>query len=303
MIDFGELFAKRGLSLDRLRSFLMIVEAGGIAKAAEGDPTRQSQFSRQVKELEEFFGVALTRRVGKSLEITEEGLRLADISRMQFRELANFHSVHTGGTPALRIGCSASVTQWMLMPRLSALRGVLRGASLDLIQMRSKEVVRAVADGRIDLGVVRRDAVPPHLAEVSIGEIGYSLFGPKRLAPGAEKRDACELLHSLPLVQVLSGGSFEERFADWLEREQIRTNTIARVSSFVAGAEAVLQGIAGAVLPDIAASALQATSLFRMTLPFDYRRELSIVGNLRALDRAGFDSSILQACVTALRTD
>ena len=47
MKEIDALFAAGGLSLERLRSFLAVAEAGSIAKAAKGDPTRQSQFSRQ----------------------------------------------------------------------------------------------------------------------------------------------------------------------------------------------------------------------------------------------------------------
>ena len=72
MNEFARLFTVSGLSLDRLRTFLRVAEAGNLAKAAKGDTTRQSQFSRQIKELEAFFGVALTRRVGRRIEITDE---------------------------------------------------------------------------------------------------------------------------------------------------------------------------------------------------------------------------------------
>ena len=58
MNEFARLFTVSGLSLDRLRTFLRVAEAGNLAKAAKGDATQQSQFSRQIKELEAFFGVA-----------------------------------------------------------------------------------------------------------------------------------------------------------------------------------------------------------------------------------------------------
>ena len=52
---FARLFTDSGLSLDRLRALVEVGAAGSIARAAEGDPIRQSQFSRQIKELEDFF--------------------------------------------------------------------------------------------------------------------------------------------------------------------------------------------------------------------------------------------------------
>lgn len=56
------LLARGGLSLDRLASLVALADAHGISAAARGDPARQSQFSRQLKEFETFFGVALIER-------------------------------------------------------------------------------------------------------------------------------------------------------------------------------------------------------------------------------------------------
>ena len=68
-----DLLQHSGLSLDRLQSFCCVAEAGGVTKAAKGDPARQSLFSRQIKELEEFFGVELMRRSGRGVALTEAG--------------------------------------------------------------------------------------------------------------------------------------------------------------------------------------------------------------------------------------
>ncbi len=53
---FESLFSERGLSLDRLKVLIEVRDAGSIAQAAPGDPVRQSQYSRQLRELSEFFG-------------------------------------------------------------------------------------------------------------------------------------------------------------------------------------------------------------------------------------------------------
>ena len=58
MMD-ASLFSRSGMSLDRLRSFLALADAGGIAKAAPRAPVRQSQLSRQLRGLGDFFGSPL----------------------------------------------------------------------------------------------------------------------------------------------------------------------------------------------------------------------------------------------------
>src|ERR1700722_20343675 len=89
---FESLFDDRGLSLDRLRVLLEVRDAGSLAEAAPGDPIRQSQYSRQLRELSEFFGVKLGRRQGKLLKLTDDGARLAELAREQLRSLQDFRS-------------------------------------------------------------------------------------------------------------------------------------------------------------------------------------------------------------------
>ena len=60
-----------GLSLDRLNSFLQVAEARGLARAAPGDPVRQSQLSRQLKELENALGQVLFDRSSRGFELID----------------------------------------------------------------------------------------------------------------------------------------------------------------------------------------------------------------------------------------
>ena len=287
MEEIDRLFATSGLSLERMRSFLAVVDAGGQSKAAGGDPTKQSQFSRQIRELEGFFGVALTKRVGKHIAITEAGEQLAKLIRLQLRELSHFRESQAGGSPSLTLGCSASISQWVVAPQLPEIRNALRNASIDVIQSRSLELVRAVTDGRIDLGIVRSDAVGDHVSSVTLGEVSYSFFAAKRLAPGSSKRDVQDLLRRLPMVRNLPGGRFDNELTRWLEEEEIEVNVVARVSSFIMAGEMVTQGHGAAILPDIAEKTLERSAVFRKALPLPYRRRFRLIWNSRSLERAG----------------
>ena len=66
----------KGLSLDRLETLSGIVALGGIARAAGGDANRQSLFSRQVAELEAWFGVELLDRSSTPSKPTDAALRI-----------------------------------------------------------------------------------------------------------------------------------------------------------------------------------------------------------------------------------
>src|SRR3954447_18265394 len=90
MDKFPALFAKGGLSLDRLRTLCLVAEAGSLTAAAEGDTTRVSLFSRQLRELESYFGTRLAGRRGKRIALTEDGRALATLAWRAFIELADF---------------------------------------------------------------------------------------------------------------------------------------------------------------------------------------------------------------------
>ena len=67
-----------------------VCSVGSISKAVGGDSVLRSLYSRQLKELEDYFGVELTRRKGRGLVITEKGHTLAQIAREQFQGLSDF---------------------------------------------------------------------------------------------------------------------------------------------------------------------------------------------------------------------
>src|SRR6266446_4547184 len=114
----SQLLQETGLSLDRLQSFCLVAEARGVTKAAKGDPAKQSLFSRQIKELEEFFGAELMRRKGRGVVLTSAGERLHAVAREQFAALSDFKAECRGQPLEIVIGAGESIIQWLLLPRL-----------------------------------------------------------------------------------------------------------------------------------------------------------------------------------------
>lgn len=299
MNQFDRLFAVSGLSLDRLRSFLEVAEAGNIARAAKADPTRQSQFSRQVKELEYFFGVALTRRAGRRIEITAEGHRLAAVIRRHFSELDDFRESMAGRPVSVRLGAAASILEWTVIPKLAACIEALGGATVELEQSRSAEVVRGVADGRLDFGIVREDAVPKEMKRWKLGTIGYALFAPKAAWKKGSGVDSVIKAH--PLADLLPGGQFHEQWSDWLSSKSLRPKVVARVSSFTQLARLIRHAGLAAVLPENAVVEFDAARIHSAPLPWSNERPMVLIANARSLDRAGLrpDASMAVAALLA----
>ena len=301
MNDFDRLFDVTGLSLDRLRSFLRVVEAGNLTKAAQGDVTKQSQFSRQIKELEGFFGVALTRRVGRRIEITEAGHHLALVIRRQFRELDDFREAMAGRSLSVRFGAQGSVIDWLLSPRLEQIRKTLGNALVEMEQLRSLDVVRGVADGRLDFGIVRDNAVPRVGRRWKLGAVGYSVIAANGFWKGGGS--ATDVLRQVPVVELLSDGHFSEAWREWLIREKITPRIVARVSSFTVAARVVQAGHAAAMLPEIAAVDFNPKQFRHAQIDGLKPRSLVLIANTRNLERAGLPGGVETRLAGILRVN
>ena len=69
------------LDLDLLRSFVSVVDAGGLPRAGERVHRTQSTVSQQIRRLEESVGRPPLHRDGKRVTLTEEGERLLSYAR------------------------------------------------------------------------------------------------------------------------------------------------------------------------------------------------------------------------------
>src|SRR5215470_15842414 len=128
---FADLFARRGLSLDRLRAFLAVADAGSIARVAPSDATRQSQLSRQIGELEDYFGQALVERRGRGLVLTAAGEQLAATVREAFAGLREVVAHGAAQPVTATLGAGDSMLNGWLIPVLPALPVSLVVVALD----------------------------------------------------------------------------------------------------------------------------------------------------------------------------
>lgn len=245
---FERLFARRGLSLDRLRTFLEVAAAGGIARAAAGDAVRQSQFSRQIGELEAFFEVELVVRQGRGLQLTEAGRALAAVAREQMLGLEDFRAHCEAAPRTFRIGAGDSLLQWVIVPQLARFQELFPRTEVQLLNLRSSEIARRLGDLRLDFGLARSSIIRAPLRGVPVGEVRYGLFIPCGLWPGG-KVDERRLMRELPWVTLGSDGEFMAQVEAAAARQGIGLGFKLVTESFPQAARAVHTGHYAAILP------------------------------------------------------
>lgn len=282
MDKYKTLFVPGGLSLDRLRNFVLVADAGGISRAADGDPGRMSLFSKQIKELETFFGAALTRRQGRNLLMTEAGTKLAQLSRAYLGGLEDFQQTCQGVPQTISLASGNSVLEWLVLPQMAKLRQALPNTRFEFTAGRTNDLVQRLTDMSLDLALVREDAVNRPLKSKRIGQLTYSLFIPQQLADSVADGKLNETLAKVPLATSV-GGQFREQLEAAAGKARCPIRIELSCSSFTQAAHAAKSGAYGAVLPSLAAAEFAPGEVVQVPLPFlkSYARRICLAWNPR----------------------
>lgn len=299
---FEELFNKGGLSLDRLRNFLEMAEAGSIAKAAPQDLTRQSLISRQIKELEEFFGSELTVRRGKTLSLSPAGQRLASLVRGHLQGLADFQSEQAQQSKIFTLGSGSSTLEWLITSRLPRIAELLDGAILRTDLLRSRALVEGIADGTIDLAILRKDAIPEANRHncLPICRLSFHLCVPRHLLkPGTTDAMLArpQTWQALPFAAGRDNSQTDKAIREAMTRAEVDFRPQFECSSMLQVQQLVREGHCAAVLPNLALGCLNPTDF--VVLPFaplaTYGRQLVLHWNSRQMQRRGIEKNQLRA--------
>ncbi len=284
---FENLFAQSGLSLERLKTFREIVAAGGITAAAGEDSNRQSQFSRQLKELERYFGVELLKRGHGPAELTDAGQRLYEIVGHTLRALEEFRGTCAGQPVELVIGAGESLIQWWLLPRLPGLAEAHPRLAVTFQNLRTDEIIRGVLDGAVDLGVVSRCQPHRALASAPLGKLEFWLFAPATLLPANPKlKVKSDILGHLPLAMLEGSPGIRQAVEQEAQRIGVKLNVRLRFSSYPQLAQAVQNLAVAAIMPRLAAASFKEAEVRALPLPFlaPLSRQVSLIWNRKTAE-------------------
>src|ERR1041384_6379123 len=257
---FSKLFAESGLSLDRLKALLAVGAAGSIIKAAGGDPVKQSQYSRQIKELEDFFRITLVERDGKGICLTSNGRELARISRFFLLGLSNFQRGCLAEEQTFRIGASATFIRQFLVPALCAPSLRKDDATHATETVSDDEIERRLHDLTLDFGVVRNASLSRPLQTKSLGDWKLELWIPKGLRLDQTKAKEAFEQQSLPLALA-------KKELDGLDVISSTYEPRLSCDSFLEASSALENDDLAALLPDFLAPTKSSKSFVRVKLP------------------------------------
>ncbi|MEY2890740.1 MAG: hypothetical protein RJA98_648 [Pseudomonadota bacterium] len=221
------------MNFKHLHYFWAAAKAGGIVRAGEQLNISPQTLSGQIKQLEDRLGCALFRKVGRGLELTEEGklaLGYADQIFALGTELEGMLGKARGDNKVLdfRVGIADSVPKAMAYRLLEPALAVSNHVHLMCHEGKFQDLLGQLAVQRLDLVI----ADEPMGRQVSVkafnhllGATAMSFFASPLLKRGLHGKFP-QCLDGAPMLLQGASSAMRQRFDVWLTTHNIRPQTI-----------------------------------------------------------------------------
>jgi DNA-binding transcriptional LysR family regulator len=211
------------LTLEQLRIFLAVAEREHVTRAAEALHLTQSAVSGAIQALEERHAVNLFHRVGRGIQLSEEGRIFLAEARMILatvrsaeNTLADLSGVRRG---TLTIYASQTTASYWLPPHLVRFHEAYPQIDLRLEIGNTKQCARAVIEGTADLGFIEGTVDEPllHMDEVGTDRLMVVVGNehPWKQRPPTSPAQLKETEWALREAGSGTRSSFEEALAAW----------------------------------------------------------------------------------------
>ncbi len=251
----------RMMDLDDLHIFRSVVREGGVTRAANVLNRVPSNVTTRIKQFEERLGVALFRREGRTLALTEAGrtllghaeklLQLADLAERELR----------GGAVrgVLRLGSLESAAGARLPPILSAFHARYPDVTIELQTGTTRAMLRQLERHEVEAAFVSEPFERGTLSSMPAFDEELVLIGAKTADERAMTRTVVAFPH---------GCSYRQRLFDWLAAEGRSPERVLEMSSYHAIVACVAAGTGAAIVPaEVLDHAVLGSAVARYKLP------------------------------------
>jgi len=145
-------------NLSSYRIFYTVANTGNISKAAKELYISQPAISKSIQKLEESVGCKLFSRSSRGVVLTDEGKLLYDHVSSAFETLTlgeeKLRRSIELGVGHLKIGVSATLCKYMLLPYLKEFIRRNPHISISITCQSTNETLRLLEDNKIDIGLI-----------------------------------------------------------------------------------------------------------------------------------------------------
>ncbi|MDU4092417.1 MAG: DNA-binding transcriptional regulator YeiE [Pantoea sp.] len=151
------------ITLRQIEVFTEVLKSGSTTQASQQLALSQSAVSAALADLEGQLGVQLFDRVGKRLVVNEHGRLLYPRAVGLLEQATDIEQLFREDNGAIRLYASSTIGNYLLPGMLAAWRRDYPTLPLELSVGNSQDVINAVADFRVDLGLIEG---PCHVSDI-----------------------------------------------------------------------------------------------------------------------------------------
>ncbi|AZI86908.1 MULTISPECIES: DNA-binding transcriptional regulator YeiE [Kosakonia] len=151
------------ITLRQLEVFAEVLKSGSTTQASQRLALSQSAVSAALTDLEGQLGVQLFDRVGKRLVVNEHGRLLYPRALAALEQASEIEQLFREANGAIRVFASSTIGNYILPEVIAHYRRDFPELPLELSVGNSQDVITAVADFRVDIGLIEG---PCHAAEI-----------------------------------------------------------------------------------------------------------------------------------------
>jgi DNA-binding transcriptional LysR family regulator len=247
-------FLKPSFTLEQIRTFLAVAAREHVTLAARALQLSQAAVTQQVQSLERALGVRLLQRVGRNVQLTDEGLEVAGACLLVMRSLENLEriarSVRGLESGSMSIGASRVAAGYYLSPTLTAFASEHPAIQLDIVVASTRDVCERIASGELECGLVDAPLPKTQLLQarvatdevVVVAHAGHPLAGVERMT--SRKLEGLRYL-------VWEAGSATELVAAEMLGAGYDRLTKVQLAGLEAARQSLLAGLGFATIPTL----------------------------------------------------
>jgi len=283
------------INLESVAIFKAVVEEGGVVRAAAKLHRVPSNVTTRIRQLEEYLGVRLFRRQGRTLNLSAEGRTLHNYS-LRLLRLADeaVHELRTGKAQGtFRLGALESTAGTRLAPILSRYHAEFPGVVVELVTGTTGALIHRVMNFDIEAAFVSEPFTSSELKSAAVFREELVLITSKQTANVQKARD----LGRSTIIAFAHGCSYRKRLEEWLGSENVLPERALEFASYQGMIACVAAGTGFAIVPKSVLTTLNAAEKVNQhTLP------PHVSANRTHLVWRGEPSLALKGLITLLQT-
>jgi DNA-binding transcriptional LysR family regulator len=265
------MLSTKDLTIQQLRCFVAVADAGQFTSAADKLKLAQPSLSSQISRLERVLGVTLFHRDHRPLVPTDAGLELLPLAR---RVLSSLDDVIHGVSDIeglrrghVAIGATPSLGAALLPKALAKFHRRYPGISVTFVERDSVVLVEELEDGALDLALVIMPLQRADLEDVVLASEELVVVVANDHPLAERKRITIADLENVPMIMFRQGYDLRSATLDAFARAGVAVTVAMDGAEMGSVLSFVSAGLGAAIVPSVSTSDALDVRTLRLRSP------------------------------------